>query len=172
MDDNILNQPVFEDIDRVCCFTGHRDLTVGEKELIKRRITITVKSLVTAGVKSFITGGAVGFDTVAAVTLINMKRRAFPDIRLAIVVPCRTQADKWSVKDRALYRLTLEAADKVICLSDRYTSKCMLVRDRYMVDNSSYCISYVKKAYGGSAYTQNYAKSKNKHIINLAEVDW
>ncbi len=151
-------------------------MSVTQKSKASTDIHSTVKSLVKKGVKHFITGGALGFDTVAAATVINMRdNEALTDsdgnpvrITLTVAVPCPTQSDKWSFADRALYNSILRSADEVLVLSETYTRDCMFRRNRYMVDNSAYCICYVTHQSGGSYYTMNYAKASGLGIINIA----
>lgn len=162
----------FSDVSRTCCFTGHRDMTLSEKESAAERIKRAVCALVSRGVTNFITGGALGFDTVAAVTVINMKRSEFPEIKLALAIPFRGQPERWRVVDRALYDTIMKAANEVVILSEEYADGCMMKRNRFMVDHSAYCLSYVKKNYGGSYYTEKYARSKGLKVLNLAEVNW
>ena len=157
---------------KTCCFTGHRDITPEEKDLCCRRITRAVEALVTIGVTEYVVGGALGFDTVAAVTLINLKRTRFPQITVTLAIPFRDQCSRWSLPNRALYNTVLSAVDKSVILSDTYHSRCMSVRNRYMVDKSAYCLSYVKKNSGGAFSTSEYAKKNGLRVLNLAEVYW
>lgn len=62
-----------------------------------------------------------------------------------------------------------ERADKVVYVSQIYTKGCMHKRNRYLVDNSSVCVCYLTENKGGTAYTVNYASSKDKMIINVAD---
>ena len=159
-----------------CCFTGHRTMLYEEKAKAAEGIHSAVKSLVKRGVRHFITGGALGFDTVAAATIINMRdNEALFDsdgnivkISLTLAIPCPTQSDKWSFADRTLYNSILRSADDVVVVSKTYTTDCMFKRNRYMVDNSAYCICYVTQKSGGSYYTMSYAKKAGLGIINLA----
>ena len=160
------------DKEHTCCFTGHRDLTEEEKYIAERRIRTLVKAFYEMGVTDFIAGGAIGFDTVAAATVINMKRSGYPKLRLAVAIPFRDQSERWSSRNKALYRTILEAADETVCLNENYTSSCMMERNMFMVDNSSFCISYVTRQSGGSWNTVRYAGQRGINIINLAEADW
>lgn len=157
---------------KTCCFTGHRDITDEEKEICRRRITRAVEAFMRMGVTDFLVGGALGFDTVAAVTLINLKRTRFPQIRVITVVPFRGQADRWSPANRALYKTLLLASDKSVVLSEEYHPRCMSQRNKYMVDHSAYCLSYVKRSSGGSHSTASYAERCGLRVLNLAEVYW
>ena len=160
------------DKEHTCCFTGHRDMTEEEKYTAERRIRAAVKAFYEMGVTDYITGGAIGFDTVAAASVINMKRSGYPKLRLAVAIPFRDQSERWSRSDKVLYRTILEAADETVCLNENYTSSCMMERNMFMVDNSSFCLSYVTRQSGGSWNTVKYAKRHGIKIINLADVDW
>lgn len=159
-----------------CCFTGHRNISDGEKQRVSEEIGRIVRTLVRHGVRHFIVGGALGFDTVAAVTVINMRDNEIltdadeneVEITLTVAVPCPKQSAKWKFADRALYNSILKSADEVVTLSDSYTRECMLARNRYMVDRSNYCICYVTHRSGGSYYTMNYAKKSGLGVINIA----
>lgn len=160
------------DKEHSCCFTGHRDLTEEEKYTAERRIRAVVKAFYEMGITDYITGGAIGFDTIAAATIINMKRSGYPNLRLAVVIPFKDQPERWSHSDKVLYRTTLEAADEIVCLNEKYTPSCMMERNIFMVDNSSYCLSYVTRQSGGSWNTVKYAERHGLKIINLAAVEW
>ena len=161
----------FCDREHTCCFTGHRDLAEEEKYRADLRIRAAVKAFYKIGVTDYITGGAIGFDTVAAAAVINMKRSGYPKLRLAVAIPFRDQPERWSNSDKALYRTILEAADETVCLNENYTSSCMMERNMFMVDNSSFCLSYVTRQSGGSWNTVKYAERRGIKIINLAAVN-
>lgn len=61
----------------------------------------------------------------------------------------------------------MSLADRIVCISDRYISDCMLNRNRYMVNISYYCICYLKKIKVVQTYTVNYAKELNLQIVFL-----
>ncbi|MBQ2634161.1 MAG: DUF1273 family protein [Oscillospiraceae bacterium] len=141
-----------------CCFTGHRHITESEKPQLRSTLNQIIRELVTAGgMNTFYVGGAQGFDTLAAMAVL-MARERFPVIRLVIVLPYANHIDLWS------------AADEVICLAERYYTGCMFVRNRYLVDHSSLCVSYQTKQTGGTAYTVKYASKMGVKVINLADI--
>lgn len=113
-------------------------------------------------------GGALGFDTLCAKAILRL-RQSYPGIKLILVLPCVSQADRWRPEDRTVYREIMEQADKVVYTSQEYTRDCMFKRNRHLVDNSSVCICYQTKATGGTAYTVEYARKHGLRIINLAE---
>ncbi len=152
-----------------CCFTGHR--IIPEKELrdIKHHLKTEIVNLIDKGVNVFITGGALGFDTLSALTVLKIKRR-FPEVRLFLALPCIEQTRGWRNEDKRVYEQILKKADSVIYISQHYSAGCMKKRNRYMVDNSSYCISYSTEllVMSGTMYTVKYANQKGLEVINIA----
>ena len=153
---------------QTCCFTGHRFLPENEKEKISLALESTVLSLIHSGYRYFGAGGALGFDTLAAQTVLRL-RQSYPDIRLILVLPCVSQADKWPPADAAVYQEIMGQANKIVYTSHEYTAGCMFKRNRHLVDHSSVCICYLEKSTGGTAYTVDYARKCGLKIINLAE---
>lgn len=109
-----------------------------------------------------------GFDTIAAKAVLDVKEK-LPEIKLILVLPCENQTRYWKQKDIDIYNSILEKADKVKYLSKSYYDGCMQKRNRHLVDCSSYYVCYLKKQTGGTAYTVDYAKSRNVKIINIFE---
>ncbi len=101
---------------------------------------------------------------------IVLKLRNDYSFTLECAIPCPDQTLKWNDKDKMRYDGILKRADSVNLISKRYTHECMLKRNRYMVDKSELVIAVfngIEK--GGTWYTINYAKSKNK-IIELIDL--
>ena len=69
--------------------------------------------------------------------------------------------------DLAIYNEILRLADETVILSEDYYRGCLHVRNRYMVDESSVIISYLRKESGGSAFTTGYARKKGIEIIEV-----
>ncbi len=95
-------------------------------------------------------------------------REDLPDLRLKMVLPCRSQASRWAPPDQAVYTSVLARADGVIWLSDRYYKGCMLMRNRYLVAHSSLCVCYLEDRRGGTLYTVGCAVHEGLEVINLA----
>lgn len=153
---------------QTCCFTGHRKIPMLDRMRISRQLDTTIQKLVDEGICYFGAGGALGFDTMAAQAVLRARRRN-PQIKLILVLPCRTQTLGWKESDVATYEAIKKAADKYKYISDEYTRSCMFERNRHLVDNSFVCVAYLTESSGGTAYTVNYAKQKGVRVINLAE---
>ena len=153
---------------KTCCFTGHRRLPENKRGDIVKRLEDTIVSLIQSGYLYFGAGGALGFDTVCAQTVLRL-RQQYPKIKLILVLPCVSQADKWRQEDASVYQEIMKQADKVVYTSQEYTRDCMFKRNRHLVDNSSVYVCYLEKASGGTAYIVEYARKRGLRIINLAE---
>ena len=152
--------------EKSCCFTGHRKIRKNELSLVQLRLKEIITQLIQTNVTIFICGGALGFDTLAALEVLEQKKDN-KNIQLIMALPCKEQCKNWKEKDQAIYKNILQKADKIICVSEEYSKYCMLERNRYMVDNSSYCICYLRYSKSGTAYTVNYAKNNNSILIYI-----
>jgi uncharacterized phage-like protein YoqJ len=156
-----------------CAFTGHRPVRFSfgydeeDEKCIRLKLTLAaqISRLIEIGVSTFYTGMALGTDQWCAEIVLDMKRQ-YPNVRLNAVLPCETQASKWSPEQRERYFNTLADCDDVITLNTRYTPDCMLERNRYMVDHAAYLLAvYDGGNKGGTAYTVRYAREKKREII-------
>ncbi len=148
-----------------CCFTGHRAISHEHKAVLNKKLPSVIDKLISLGVTVFITGGALGFDTLAAQAVLDAKEK-YPEIRLVLALPCKNQAINWNKSQIYTYNNILEKSDEVIYTSEEYTPECMRRRNRFMVDNSSYCVFFMTSPRGGTAYTVRYALEKNLNMIN------
>lgn len=153
--------------EKTVCFTGHRDISGVKSLVIKHKLKCTIIKLIAEGYCYFVTGGALGFDTLAEQTILELQKN-YPQIKLILVLPCISQANKWSKEDKMVYESIKRKADSVVYTSQNYFRGCMHKKNRYLVDSSSVCICYCTKKTGGTAYTIDYAQKKRLQIINLA----
>lgn len=150
-------------IEKSCAFTGHRDI-VEYPSL--QGFTALLCDIIEGGVDTFLCGMARGFDTFAAEAVLRLKGGG-KNIKLIACVPCPEQDKFFSKEDRQKYNYILSRADEVKIISDNYFKGCMQMRDRFMVDNSSCIVAYLREQTGGTAYTVNYAQKKNKKIYRV-----
>lgn len=147
---------------KVCAFTGHRILTDDfDPDVLKN----VIKNLAKTGVKKFLCGMAVGFDMEAAKAVLSLKKKY--KLELVACLPCEGQSAKFSDKNKELYDGILKECDEIITLAPAYVSGCMQKRDRYLVDNCDVLVCFLRRNSGGTYYTVNYAKRKDKKIIEL-----
>ncbi len=152
----------------ICCFTGHRQLG-GKASSLRKQLDFQVQRCIDAGLTEFRCGGALGFDTLAALAVLQAKKK-HPFIRLVMMIPCKDQDKGWSEENRRLYQQILQQADQVNVLAEHYYRGCMYVRNRALVDGSQICIAYLCKREGGTAMTVDYARKKQVTVINLGDL--
>ena len=80
--------------DKICCFTGHRNLPARMLPDLKRRLADAIELLIGQGVCCFAAGGARGFDALAAREVLK-KRERYPHIKLILVLPFEGQEASW-----------------------------------------------------------------------------
>ena len=111
---------------------------------------------------------AQGTDIWAAEAVIDVRENMYPYIKLIAAIPCPDQAKRWSRQSVLRYEQILKKCDEKNIISPFYHGGCMHQRNRYMVDNSDVLIAvYDNSEGGGTAFTVNYAKSKDKAIVYL-----
>ena len=157
-----------------CAFTGHRPgkLPWAEDEndlrciALKAKLRAAVESAIHEGMEHFICGMAEGCDLYFAETVLALKKN-YPHITLEAAIPCPTQADGWSEKQKARYRDILSRCDYETMVQRHFDKGCMLRRNRYMVDRSAMMIAVYDGMLGGTMYTLTYAMKKGLEIVTL-----
>ena len=152
---------------KICCFTGHREIKRKCAREIYAYLCEDIEMLISDGYDRFRVGGAIGFDTMAALAVLEAKKE-HPHIKLDLVLPCKDQDKFWRKTEKIIYSYIKNNADTVNYVSERYHSGVMMQRNRKLVDGSDFCIAFVQKRGGGSAYTGNYAKEKGIPVLNIA----
>lgn len=151
---------------KICCFTGHRSISESEIVQIPSALGKIIDELYNNGVREFRAGGAIGFDTLAALKVISY-RELHPDVRLHLILPCRDQDSRWGDYDKKTYRYIIRCADSVSYIENTYTPDCMHRRNRSLVNGADFCVAYLSRGEGGSAYTVNFANRSGVKVINL-----
>lgn len=155
-----------------CCFTGHRRVPEQDGLWLRRRLREEILALAKEGVNTFLAGGAVGFDTMAAQEVLRMRAMGLPTLKLILALPYVGLESQWSQRDAAVFRTLLRQADQVVYMGEMYRRGCMYQRNRYLVDHSAYCVCYLVRERGGTAYTAQYAKEQGLSVRNLAQPPW
>ena len=159
-----------------CCFTGYRPQKFpfplddsSEKYIeFENRLFDKIVELISCGCLTFYTGMAMGFDIIAAECVLTAAA-AMPDytVRLTCAVPFLEQAKKFPPDWKKRYDKILENSDGAVIISNDYYPRCFFDRNRFMVDNSDFVLTWFDGSAGGTKNTLNYAKSISRKIINL-----
>ena len=153
---------------KICMFTGHRIINARHVSTLPGRLDELLEKLIACGYTEFRAGGAIGFDTVAALKVLEKKKK-YGFVKLHLFLPCRNQEKGWKENSKRAYYYVLQNADSIRYCSEEYTDGCMHKRNREMVDGSNLCVAYCGTARGGSAYTLSYAQKNRVRIVNLFE---
>ena len=161
------------EIERTCAFSGHRPqklpwrydeaspACIALKEVLKEQIA----QLVDAGMVHFLSGMAEATDTWSA-EIVLLLREQNPTVKLHCILPCITQADKWSASSRQKYFSILDQADSIIRVNRAYRKGCMLERNYFMIRHASTLLAVYNGEYrGGTAATVRYAQKMGRKIL-------
>lgn len=151
-----------------CCFTGHRKIPYDKIGDIKSNLSREIDALIERGVTRFISGGALGFDQMVASVLLQ-KRDAGMAVNIILALPCEEQDKFWRYDDRMRYAILLGKADEIIYVSEKYSHSCMSKRNKYMVENSGYCICALLEQRSGTGQTVRFARDSGLEVINIAQ---
>ena len=109
---------------------------------------------------------AVGFDLAAAEVALAL-RGELPEIRVVAVIPFEGMHNRFPSSQRTIFERVVAEADEVITLATRYAPSVYALRNNYLVDNSSACITYFDGSKGGTAYTVHRAVKNLSYIVNI-----
>ena len=143
------------DINKTCCFFGHREVTHN----IRPRLTEIIKNLITEdGVTDFYVGHQGQFDSMVYSVLKELKAR-YPQIRYTVVLAYMPNEHiKEVYGEDTLFPDGLETVPKRFAI---------IKRNEWMISHSDVAVCYVWKITGGAAKFKKKAESKGLHIIDV-----
>lgn len=147
--------------EKVCTFFGHADSPTN----IKKEIQKVIEDLILQkGVNTFYVGTNGNFDRMVQSVLIDLKKQ-YPNLEcctvLAYIPGIKPEFDVAYEKLETLYPDGLEKVPKRFAID---------WRNKWMVQQSDYVISYVCHSFGGAAKYMELAKRKKKIVYNLANL--
>lgn len=158
-----------------CAFTGHRPgrfpwgYNEDDKDCIalKEILTSEIIRLTDMGVTQFLSGMAEGVDRWAAIIVLALREKN-PTLKLHCILPCKTQADNWNPDSKDIHRSILEQADSIIYVSRDYHERCMMERNKFMVNHADILLAVCRKIpRSGTEATINYARKMSREIITI-----
>ena len=170
-----MNSTEFKNDIKKCCFTGYRPNKLPFDINIKDRTCNDFENLITKGILKladesclvFYSGMAMGFDIMCAEAVLMLKKVYNKPLKLICAIPypeqCETFYDKWKQR----YFNILNSCDEKLIISPKYYKGCYQKRNKFMVDNSDYVLTWFNGKAGGTKNTVNYAIKKNKFVLNL-----
>jgi len=149
--------------EHTCCVTGHRDIPKEKEDIIRGALTRAVQAAIAGGYNHFISGFAAGIDLMFAEIVVSLKDSHA--ITLEAAIP---YSRRMNTPDKMFRRLIGEC-DIVRVHSAEYSKGCFMVRNRYMVDESSLVIAvYDGRKTGGTAATVRYAMKLGRTVKQIS----
>ena len=139
--------------------TGHRNI---KDNLSKSALKSIFEGAIFDGYDTFLVGMAVGFDTLCFHVLEEIRKEN--NIRIIACIPCENQDANFSFLQKKEYKRMVASADEQVVLAKEYTPYCMLNRNKFMVENSSLLLAYLREKKGGTKFTVDYAEKKNVFV--------
>ena len=159
-----------------CCFTGYRpqkfpfELKRSDPDYIRfeNRLITEIAELVNENCLTFYTGMAMGFDIIAAECVLTVAAaKKSSAVRLICAIPFPDQAKAYPPEWKKRYDDILAQSDQTVLISNEYYRRCYYDRNRFMVENSDFVLTWFDGSPGGTKNTVEYAKSKLRKVINL-----
>lgn len=141
-----------------CTFLGHRDCP----PTIIPRLEAAIKDLITANEAStFLVGNQGNFDLYAR-QILSRIREDHPQIQYYIVLAYMPNTNEGLNDDYLKHTLVPDGIEGV---PKRFAIN---YRNKWMVEQSDYVITYITHSYGGAAKFARLAEKKNKLCIPLS----
>lgn len=155
------NLPPFS-INRTCAVTGHRNLP---DDFDRKKLKEKLSEIISGGYEIFLVGMAIGFDLACFSALTELKNEG-ANVKICAVIPCKEQDKYFSKENKALYDNCLASADYIAAEERTYFKNCMLLRDDYLIANSSLLFAYHDgRTAGGTYYTIKRAMKNGTKIV-------
>lgn len=160
----------------ICAFSGHRPQSLpwqNDEEdsrcaALKLMLEREIEKVYHEGCRTFSCGMARGCDLYFAEVVLHLKQTGrCPDAALRALLPCPEQTSRWTEAEQSRQKKLLLACQSVRVLEPRYTTGCMLRRNRALVDECDVLMTVFCGTEGGTAATVRYAKRCGKTILPL-----
>lgn len=140
-----------------CCFFGHRDCPDTIKPTLRDAIVELIEN---RGVTRFYVGHQGAFDAIVLSVLRELEKK-YPQIKYDVVLaymPQETTEHDTEMEQHTLLPEGIETAPKRFAI-DR--------RNKWMLQNSDYVVTYVRQTWGGAAKFASEAKRLRKVVVEI-----
>ena len=160
-------------IHHACAFTGHRPNKLpwryNERApgcvALKEMLAEQVAALADDGYTDFLSGMALGVDCWCSQIVLDLREKN-PALKLHCLLPCEGQDAKWPASSQKHYHAILDRANSIVYVNREYNDKCMLERDRALVQSSSLVLAvYDGRFRSGTGATVRYARKLGRELI-------
>lgn len=158
----------------ICAFSGHRPhrLPWGREEgdprcrALKLRMLQELRRLSSIGFDVFLCGMARGCDLYFAEAVLELQKDS-PQTELWAVLPCATQADRWTKAEQDRYAALCRASQQVVLVQEQYSAGCMLRRNRWMLEHADCLMTVFDGGSGGTAWMVREAGRLRLPVVSL-----
>lgn len=147
-------------VDTACCFFGHRDIFENIESDLENAV---IKVIENSDVKIFMVGDHGRFDALCASTVRKLKKR-YKDVKLYLV---KAYFSNELNTNKIYYEQLYDDVIVPDVVLDAHYKTAIGIRNRWMIDNSSYVITYVRRDFGGAYKAEKYAEKESKAIIKI-----
>ncbi len=165
--------------EKTIAFTGNRSLTSPsglrgtqvERAICNKLYELLEKEHLENGITTYLSGVAIGYDTLAAMVVLELKRK-YPSISLIAVIPFEGQEAKFSYEQKQMYKDILKQADHSITISPNgYSNEAYHQRNDFLIANSTRMYGYHNgKPRSGTGSTIRKAGERGVEVINLYDM--
>ena len=150
----------------VVSFFGHRQ--IDNVFVIEQRLETMIRELLLSKeYVEFLVGRDGEFDQLVSSTVRRCKRTVRDDnSALVLVLPYATAEYRYNEQSFHEYYDEIEICQDA---AEGHYKAAIQVRNREMVDRSDLVVCYIEHNSGGAFQTVQYAKKKNKEIVNLSD---
>ena len=142
-----------------CTFFGHRECPENIKESLRNML---IELIETKGVDTFYVGNQGSYDSMVRSVLRELKV-AYPHIEYAVVLAYMPREQ--DIYDPDHYSETM-LPEGIETVPKRFAISW---RNKWMINNSDYVVSYINHDWGGAAQFVELARRKKKIIYNLGQ---
>ena len=139
----------------VCTFFGHKDTP---KEIEPTLRSTLIDLIENKNVTVFYVGNNGNFDTMVRRQLEDLSQ-IYPITYSVVLAYLPTEKNKYDNLTNTIYPEGLETVPKRFAIS---------WRNKWMIKQSDYVVSYITHSWGGAAQFAEMAEQQNKTMINLA----
>lgn len=146
----------------VCSAFGHREVY---QNIELKLDAIIGELIVNKGVSTFFTGGMGDFDKLFS-SSVRRAQKINSDIKLILVKPYLSA----EINDHKSYYKNLYNSIMIpeeLC--NAHYKSSITKRNKWMIDNSDYVITYVFRNFGGAYSAMRHAQEKGKLYMNIAD---
>lgn len=147
---------------KVCVAFGHRDVF---SEISEQLVSLIEELIVHHGVVEFWTGGMGEFD-VAFSSAVRQLKQKYPHVKLLLIKPY------FSAEINTNKTYYAQMYDEVIipqAVANVHPKSAITKRNRWMVEESDFVITFVHRNFGGAHEAKKYAVKKQKIIFEIGE---